>query len=842
MSSNKNKKNIVSVVELSFANGNHYQGEWCEGKPHGFGTYKWKDGSEYCGQFVNGEFHGRGSKTWTTGKRFSGDWKHSLYHGHGEIIFPDKSNYVGSFEEGLYHGLGKRQWSNKDVYDGEWKKGKREGPGVLTRDKDTHFIYSGNWLNGKMHGNGRAEWDGSSGGSSGSSSNGGSSSQSDSNENSNSNSNNNNSCRPNTPRTCYEGQWNNGLRHGRGTLTTLDGTKEQGIIGVVVKGTFVRGRIHGNAELTYPEGDKYIGDVESGQPNGEGTMYWVDGSSFKGEFVSGTPCGRGVYRDSKGELSGCFGTAGVSGPGSKTWKISKHDIMDICSGAQSTQGTQSGPTFNNSNNNNAEEHKNRRDGNGEEKSLVEMKYVGQLMDDQMHGPGTLCWPDGRVYSGHFVQDQIEGQGTMRWKEKSSTSAANGGASGFFDCSENTYVGSFRSGRFEGQGELTFADGATYKGLFQDGLFHGKGDFMGCRSNNLNTMQIVEQPTAHSKTTTTTETSETPETTTTETTTTTTTRMRITGKWRHGKPDGVVEIDFDAVHGGGTYRGEVTRGMFSGKGTRVWSNGNIFIGQWETCGSSGSSGQSRRSRRSRSGGGSKSNTSSGSSSSGVHKGLLMHADDRGTMHGRGSYLYASGCQYVGEFEHGVRSGSGKQIWPSGHLYVGEWKHDAPHGCGMFVDGTSGTSLAGQWNHGRLVQEIVEQVVPSSAASAASATTSNSSVPSSHHVVVGVAPFQSHQVHVGGGSEDLSSNLKMQRKQIQIRLDGSVYVGTTWRGVNHGDGVHVSFDGKQRQGPWTMGCSSDVKFIQHPHQRSVERANQSLSLKKDDLRSKAKRITF
>jgi hypothetical protein len=737
-----NNDDVVSVVELSFANGNHYQGEWCNGKPSGFGTYKWKDGSEYCGQFVKGEFHGRGSKKWTTGKKYSGDWEHSLYSGHGELIFPDNSKYVGSFKEGLFHGHGRRKWPNKDVYDGEWINGKREGIGKLIRDKDAHFVYEGNWFNGKMHGSGRAEWDGSG--------------------------------NDHATRTCYDGQWNNGLRHGQGTLTTLN-SKDKSIVGVVVKGTFVRGRICGKATLLYPQGDKYIGLVENGQPNGEGIMYWIkDKSSFEGEFVSGKPCGKGTYRDSKGELSGCFGIAGVSGPGSKMWKIHRSEVVGICGKTSKIKNIP-----------------------GEkEEDLVEMKYVGQLLDDKMHGPGTLCWPDGRVYSGHFVQDQIEGQGTMRWKETSNNNDD-------VDL-ENTYIGRFESGRFEGQGELIFSDGASYKGLFKDGLFHGKGDFMGYLSEEKEEHKQVDNQVNDVK------------------------RMRISGVWRHGKPDGVVEIDFDALHGGGTYRGEVTRGMFNGKGTRVWPNGNIYIGQWETSGSSSSN------SRNRSG-----------SSSGIHKGLIMHADDRGTMHGRGSYLYSNGCQYVGEFEYGVRSGSGKQIWSSGHFYVGDWKHDAPHGCGMFVDSTSGVNLSGQWNHGRLIREIVEQIVPPPSSSKKSKQEK-----SFKKVIVGVKPFPYHEVHVGVQSEDddllllrqkkLKCLEKMKKSQIQIRLDGSLYIGATWRGVNHGDGIHVSSECKERNGPWTMGCSSETKFIKHEDQHIVEEENQKLIIQKDDLRNKVKKM--
>ena len=838
-----NQKDVVSVVELSFANGNHYQGEWCNAKPFGFGTYKWKDGSEYCGQFVKGEFHGRGSKQWTTGKKYSGDWEHSLYSGHGELTYVDSSQYVGSFKDGMFHGRGRREWLNNDVYDGEWVTGKREGIGLLTRgDQNTQFVYQGNWFNGKMHGHGRAEWNGGTSVNNGKKKSGGhgekgnsdASEASEASETSEatastastasnaSNDANNTSSTIAATKTCYEGQWNNGLRHGHGTLTTLSG-KDKSIVGVVVKGTFVRGRIHGKATLIYPEGDKYIGLVERGQPNGEGIMYWTDSSSFEGEFVAGTPCGKGIYRDSNGELSGCFGIAGVSGPGSKMWKIHKSEVtMDICG------KNNSGKTGSSSTNTNKNTNTNTQDDEGKEnekpEDWVEMKYVGQLMDDKMHGPGTLCWPDGRVYSGHFVQDQIEGQGTMRWKD-AFAEQHNTQPDGVRH--ENTYIGSFHNGRFEGQGKLIFADGAIYKGCFKDGLFHGKGDFMGClppqkeqKEETIEVSNVLDTSNNEEK------------------------RMRITGKWRHGKPDGVVEIDFDQVHGGGTYRGEVTRGMFSGKGTRVWLNGNIFIGQWETCGSSG-------------GGGGGGGGSGGGGGDGVHKGLLMHADDRGTMHGRGSYLYSNGCQYVGEFEHGVRSGSGKQIWTSGHLYVGDWKHDAPHGFGMFVDGTSSVSLSGQWNHGRLIKEIIEQVVPFKKIGTDNVGTDNvatSTVPKTQTIMVGVMPFENNQIHIGvAGEEDDPSDLLLIRQkknprrsenmrinQIQIRLDGSLYIGTTWRGVNHGNGLHVSFDGTQREGPWTMGCSSDSKFIKHKDQRTVEHANAALCMMKDDLRSKVKKM--
>ena len=151
-------KNNAKVVELAFPNGNHYQGEWHEGKPSGFGTYVWKDGSRYAGQFRAGELHGTGTKTWASGKQYAGEWSHSTYHGHGELTFPDGSRYVGSFARGMFSGTGRREWTNGDTYDGQWKHNKHHGTGRLETAKGA-CIYKGEWVAGLMHGRGVAVWE-----------------------------------------------------------------------------------------------------------------------------------------------------------------------------------------------------------------------------------------------------------------------------------------------------------------------------------------------------------------------------------------------------------------------------------------------------------------------------------------------------------------------------------------------------------------------------------------------------------------------------------------------------------------------------------------------------------
>ena len=108
------------------------------------------------------------------------------------------------------------------------------------------------------------------------------------------------------------------------------------------------------------------------------------------------------------------------------------------------------------------------------------------------------------------------------------------------------------------------------------------------------------------------------------------------------------------------------GRIFGKGTRIWDNGDAYIGDF-----------------------------------GVN----------GKLHGQGSFVWKNGAQYVGEFAHGERSGSGKQIWESGKYYIGEWKNGHPEGKGVLVDpnldseGDRKNLTIGLWGKNGLIKELV-----------------------------------------------------------------------------------------------------------------------------------------
>ena len=75
-----------------------------------------------------------------------------------------------------------------------------------------------------------------------------------------------------------------------------------------------------------------------------------------------------------------------------------------------------------------------------------------------HGLGRLGTDGGFDYDGTFVHGHIEGHGTA--------------SHDLWD-----YVGGFKDGRFNGEGELTCLDDTRFRGTFSNGYLAGKGDWI-----------------------------------------------------------------------------------------------------------------------------------------------------------------------------------------------------------------------------------------------------------------------------------------------------------------------------------------------------------------------------
>ena len=70
-------------------------------------------------------------------------------------------------------------------------------------------------------------------------------------------------------------------------------------------------------------------------------------------------------------------------------------------------------------------------------------------------------------------------------------------------------------------------------------------------------------------------------------------------------------------------------------------------------------------------------------------------------GQGTYTFAIGDKYVGEFRKGKQHGQGTYTWAGGNEYVGEWRNNKRNGQGTYT-GTDGTVEKGIWENGKLVE--------------------------------------------------------------------------------------------------------------------------------------------
>jgi len=54
-----------------------------------------------------------------------------------------------------------------------------------------------------------------------------------------------------------------------------------------------------------------------------------------------------------------------------------------------------------------------------------------------------------------------------------------------------------------------------------------------------------------------------------------------------------------------------------------------------------------------------------------------------FHGHGSYEYADGSKFIGEFVDGKREGKGVETYPNGDHYEGSFKNDKRHGHATYI---------------------------------------------------------------------------------------------------------------------------------------------------------------
>ena len=188
-------------------NGDKYNGNWKNQKPHGLGTFKWVNGTKYIGDWEFGIQNGQGTVTWANGDKYIGGRKNGEADGQGTFIFANgitqsgewkngnlierdsSGKAIGCVEGNCDNGKGTGVWEKGFKYVGEWKMQNMHGFGIGTWPNGDR--YEGDWVNGQRTGQGKYFY--SSGGG------------------------------------VYTGEWKNNNRHGEGTMIWNDGVKQVAI-------------------------------------------------------------------------------------------------------------------------------------------------------------------------------------------------------------------------------------------------------------------------------------------------------------------------------------------------------------------------------------------------------------------------------------------------------------------------------------------------------------------------------------------------------------------------------------------------------------------------------------
>ncbi|XP_029312603.1 LOW QUALITY PROTEIN: radial spoke head 10 homolog B [Cottoperca gobio] len=244
-------------------------------------------------------------------------------------------------------------------------------------------------------------------------------------------------------------------------------------------------------------------------------------------------------------------------------------------------------------------------------SLIVQRYEGDTCEGQFHGAGVALFEGGAGYKGMFSKGLMDGRGV------------------FTQAGGLKYEGEFVCNMPMGQGTYTWPDGSSYKGDVYDAIRHGTGTYT-CANNGVS----------------------------------------YTGQWdrgtRHGK--GVVYYNQDETS---WYKGDWVKNNREGGGTRRYPSGNIYSGEW------------------------KSNLRHGE---GTMRWLELGQQyvgmwQNGVQHGRGTHVWilrrADGSQYfqsnryTGGFLQGHRHGQGSFYYACGAIYEGEWRKNEKHGKGKFT---------------------------------------------------------------------------------------------------------------------------------------------------------------
>ncbi|EDV28974.1 uncharacterized protein TRIADDRAFT_52385 [Trichoplax adhaerens] len=264
-------------VLFTYKDGSTYDGEYCEGRRHGYGEMTWANNSNYIGYWVDDQRAGHGEMSFNTLEIYKGHWKDDQPDGEGALYFPSGTVatvkfgngdvFEGMFIKNEFEGHGKLV-CKAFVYNGEWKNSKFHGQGTF---ETAEYSYEGSWHIGQKQGKGKIRY-----------SNG----------------------------ECYDGDWKCDKKWGHGITTFSNGNKYDG--------EYQQNHIYGLGKMVYASGESYDGEWVYEQFHGMGTYKYLDGSVYSGSWQNGCRCGDGNWVD--GKRCGEGTEISVNGTYSGYWK------------------------------------------------------------------------------------------------------------------------------------------------------------------------------------------------------------------------------------------------------------------------------------------------------------------------------------------------------------------------------------------------------------------------------------------------------------------------------------------------------------------------------------------
>lgn len=209
-----------------------------------FKRIEYDGGDVYEGETRNGKRHGKGKYTWSDGSFYDGEWKDGKKDGNGKQSHPDGSCYDGGWKDDKMDGFGVLVYSNQSRYEGHWSEGNENGHGMLTFANGNS--YDGDWVNGEMNGNG-----------------------------------------------IYT--YANGEKY-KVTCKEDEIISKEPFETPKTSSTVIRSNQKAKTEykqIRYDSGDVYEGETQNGKRHGKGKYTWADGDTYEGDWKDGKRCGRG---------------------------------------------------------------------------------------------------------------------------------------------------------------------------------------------------------------------------------------------------------------------------------------------------------------------------------------------------------------------------------------------------------------------------------------------------------------------------------------------------------------------------------------------------------------------